>query len=114
MEERIAKAEKDIETIKADIKVLDKRIEKHGYEIDGLGESYKDLKLDLELIKQSSKYTEKNTEEIKETLKDLQVKRDEDHYIKPLERSSKLLWAVLGILIAFIVNIVLQGLFPGA
>lgn len=113
MEERIVAVEKDIEVLKENHSVLDKRITSHGKEIDALDRGMDSLRLDIELIKQSSKYTEENTREIKQTLKELSKMRHNDHFEIPLANNRKLMWIVISLIVAFIVGIILNNLFPG-
>lgn len=112
LEERIIEARKDIENIKDDIVSLKARVSKQGGEIDSLSSGFKDFRTDIALIKQATAYTETMLKEIKDDLKIIRKEREQDHYIKPLETSARLVWQVIGIAVALIVGYLMTSLFP--
>ena len=113
MEERVARIETDMESIKAKCTVHEKRLDKHGEEIDSLADNMGKLNLRLELIQQSSQYTADNVKEIKEDIKDLKKFRESDHYIEPLAEKKRITTQVITLVVAFLVGLLLKTLFPG-
>lgn len=68
----------------------------------------------LIVVEQNISSINANTTEIKNDLKDLARKREEDHYIKPIQKSEaykdKVVMAIVSSIIAFMLGIILPKL----
>lgn len=68
----------------------------------------------LIVVEQNISSINANTTEIKNDLKDLARKREEDHYIKPIQKSEaykdKVVMAIVSSIIAFMLGIILPRL----
>lgn len=101
------------------IRIHDKRIEKHGEEIDAIAKQDKENAVEMAIVKESLKRIEQNTESIKESVKKSDVKweqlkkqRDEDHLVQPKGQFDKYKEKVVMILIGVIVTFFITFLFP--
>ena len=104
--------EKEVHTLKEISRGHTDTLAQHGGKIEALSKDMGTLYTAIELIKTSSKYTEENTRDIKATLKKLEEQNHKDHYATPLENSRRLMWQVVTLVVAFMVGLLINDLFP--
>lgn len=104
---KVTKLESVVDTHDESLKTINKKI----IEIEN---NYDTIDRRLIVVEQNIANINNNTTEIKNDLKDLARKREEDHYIKPIERTAsykdKVVMAVITGVIAFILGIILPNL----
>ena len=117
--ERMIKLEKDVDTIKDDLKVVDDRLTKHGEEIDNLSKQQEKFSADLVIIRKDIESIDGGVKRVEATvnkavdkLDKLQENRINDHYTEPLKNYKNLTWKILGVIIGILVTFVMGALFP--
>lgn len=53
-----------------------------------------------------------DTKEIKEDIKDMKQKREEDHYVKPLQNIEKIKFQVIGVLVGIFISAFVGFIIP--
>lgn len=105
--EKVTKLESVVDTHDESLKSINQKLT----EIEN---NYDTIDRRLIVVEQNIANINNNTTEIKNDLKDLARKREEDHYIKPIERTAsykdKVVMAVITGVIAFILGIILPNL----
>lgn len=109
--------------IKDRFETLENQLEKTNIKVDGLEVRVNSTETSIQLINQNikilientseiKKMIDKNNSEIKSEIKDLVRKREEDHYVKPLQNIDKIKFQVLGILIGIFLSAFLGYIIP--
>ncbi len=102
---------------------IESLLEKTNIKVDGLEVRVNSTETSIQLINQNikilientseiKKMIDKNNSEIKSEIKDLVRKREEDHYVKPLQNIDKIKFQVLGILIGIFLSAFLGYIIP--
>ena len=91
---------------------MEERIGKLEHRVDKLEESYNKINTKMSLLDQSIKNIDTNIVGIFDEIKELRKMREQDHYVKPLDKTEKLRSQVIGIAIGFFVAAFLTYIFP--
>lgn len=91
---------------------MEDRIDKLENRVDALEEKYNDVNTTVKLLKQAIDNIDGNIVGIFAEIKELRKMREQDHYVKPLDKTEKLRSQVIGIAIGFFVAAFLAFLFP--
>lgn len=91
---------------------MDERIEKLENRVDKLEENYNNMNTKMSLLDQSIKNIDINIVGIFTEIKELRKMREQDHYVKPLDKTEKLRTQFIGVLIGFFVAAFLTFIFP--
>ena len=117
---RLSRVETEVEGIRDELGVVDRRLTAHGSEIDRLTERQNEMSLDLlairkdtESISSGVQRVEKTVSQTAEKLDALKEEKIEDHYRKPLANYEKIMWAIVLGVVTFILGLLLSSLFPG-
>ena len=118
-QERLVRAEKNIENLCENQSMIEKRVTNHGNEIDTLRSGQNKMEQDMALMKKDLEFMTRSTGNIENIINKVDGKldkmreqRDEDHLSKPLDFTRKITWQAVAIIIAFIVGVLLKNLFP--
>ena len=117
---RLSRVETEVEGIKDELGVVDRRLSAHGSEIDRLTERQNEMSLDLLAIRKDTESISSGVQRVEKTVSKTADKLDalreqkiDDHLRKPLAKYEKVAWAILLGVVAFILGILLSTLFPG-
>ncbi len=102
MEQEVMKKFEDIEC----------ELSKQSEKIEKIEDRVYSTETNIQLINVNIDNLMDNTNEIKADIKDLVKKREDDHFIKPLEKTEKLKYQVLYVLAGFLLSNLLIALFP--
>lgn len=109
--------------IKDRFEILENQLEKTNIKVDELEVRVNSTETSIQLINQNikilientseiKKMIDKNNSEIKSEIKELVRKREEDHYVKPLQNIDKIKFQVLGVLIGIFLSAFLGYIIP--
>lgn len=87
-------------------------LSKQSEKIEKIEDRVYSTETNIQLINANISNLMDNTNEIKADIKDLVKKREEDHFVKPLEKTEKLKYQVLYVLAGFLLSNLLIALFP--
>ena len=91
---------------------MEDRIDKLEHRVDVLEESYNKINTKMSLMEMSIKNIDTNIVGIFTEIKELRKMREQDHYVKPLDKTEKLRSQFIGVLIGFFVAAFLTFIFP--
>lgn len=91
---------------------MEDRIDKLEHRVDVLEENYNKINTKMSLMEMSIKNIDTNIIGIFTEIKELRKMREQDHYVKPLDKTEKLRMQFIGVLIGFFVAAFLAFLFP--
>lgn len=94
------------------ISTLEKRVDKHDEEIDLLKDRTSEMTTRLQVLDTKVTSMSEDVTDIKSDIKELIKKREEDHYIKPLDQSEKIKFQIIGVAIGVLISGFLAYLFP--
>lgn len=101
-----------MEGIEARIKNLEQSTQKHETSLESIDGRVHLLESNIKLLDTKLNILEANTNEIKADLKELIRLREKDHYIAPLEKSEKIKFQMVAVVIGMLVTYVVFSLFP--
>lgn len=101
-----------MDKIEARVENLEKITDKHAREIDILKERSHETSTRLQVLDTKVTSMSEDVLDIKKDIKDLIQKREEDHYIKPLDQSEKIKFQIIGVVIGVLISGFLAYLFP--
>ena len=101
-----------MDKIEARVENLEKIADKHGKEIDILKERSHETTTRLQVLDTKVTSMSEDVTDIKSDIKELIKKREEDHYIKPLDQSEKIKFQIIGVAIGVLISGFLAYLFP--
>lgn len=93
-------------------KDLECQIVKTNDKVDKISERVNGLETNIKLSDANIERLLENSNEIKEEIKELVRKREEDHFVKPLESTEKIKFQIFGVLLGFFLSSLLVTLFP--
>lgn len=88
-------------------KVQDKRLDKHGEEIDKLEKAFLTQEATSKLIQKDVENINRTTQKTEDKLDKVINQRNDDHYEKPLSRYSKIIETVVITVVGAIIGMVL-------
>ena len=112
MEERVSKLETEVINFDKRLCNTEKRLDSHGQEIDGINKVVNTLEKNMALLNLTVDTVLDNTKEIKTDLKEIRKLREDDHYIKPLDKNEKLKSQIVGVIIGILIAAFFTLLFP--
>ena len=117
---RLSRIETEVEGIKDELGVVDRRLSAHGMEIDKLAERQNEMSLDLIAIRKDTESISSGVQRVEKTviktadkLDDLKEQKIDDHLRRPLANHQKVMWTIILGIVAFILGALLSTLFPG-
>lgn len=93
-------------------KDLECQIVKTNDKVDKISERVNGLETNIKLSDANIERLLENSNEIKAEIKELVKKREEDHFVKPLESTEKIKFQIFGVLLGFFLSSLLVTLFP--
>lgn len=93
-------------------KDLECQIEKTNQKVDKISERVNNVETNIKLSDANIERLLENTNEIKSEIKEMNKKREEDHFVKPLETTEKIKFQVLGVIVGFLISGLVMTLFP--
>lgn len=87
-------------------------LSKQGEKIEKIEDRVYSTETNIKLINVNIDNLMENTNEIKKDIKELVKKREEDHFVKPLESTEKIKFQIFGVLLGFLLSSLLVALFP--
>lgn len=93
-------------------KDLECQIVKTNDKVDKIGVRVNELEMNVKLSDANIERLLENSNEIKAEIKELVRKREEDHFVKPLESTEKIKFQIFGVLLGFFLSSLLVTLFP--
>ena len=112
MEERVSKLETEVINFDKRLCNTEKRLDGHGQEIDGINKVVNTLEKNMALLNLTVDTVLDNTKEIKGDIKEIRKLREDDHYIKPLDKNEKLKSQIVGVIIGILIAAFFAFLFP--
>ena len=100
-----SKLEVMLSDVRKDVEALEKKV-------NNQQEDFSKFKTDFAVIAFKLTNFEGLLLEIKSDVKGLSNRRDEDHYVRPLERSERLAWLAIATIVGILLTILMQELFP--
>lgn len=88
------------------------RIDKLEDRVSTLEDSYNTINVRTTILENSLMKIDKNIDAIFTEIKEIRKLREDDHFIKPLDKTEKLKSQFLGVLIGFFVAAFLTYIFP--
>ena len=109
--------------IKDRFETIENQLEKTNVKIEDLENRINGAETSIQLINQNINILIENTSEIKEMInknnsemkseiKDLARKREEDHFVKPLQNMEKIKFQVIGVLVGIFLSAFLGYIIP--
>lgn len=100
-----SKLEVMLSDVRKDVEALEKKV-------NNQQEDFNQFKTDFAVIAFKLTNFEGLLLEIKSDVKGLSNRRDEDHYVRPLERSERLAWLAIATIVGILLTVLMQQLFP--
>lgn len=100
-----SKLEVMLSDVRKDVEALEKKVNTQQ-------EDFSKFKTDFAVIAFKLTNFEALLLEIKSDVKGLSNRRDEDHYVRPLERSERLAWLAIATIVGIVLTVLMQTLFP--
>lgn len=101
----------DIE-INNKFKDIECQLERQNTKIDKIEERVYNAETAIKLINTNITYLIKNTDDIKNDIKELKQKREDDHYVKPLENVEKIKFQAIGIIMGILLSAFVGFVLP--
>ena len=123
MEQSITRLESRVDNLEVDVKNLCDKVDNHEYRLSEVEKANLIMANDLSHIRDKlteiSQDIKNNNEHLKQDIKDLRTKREEDHYVKPLSKHEArneqfykwIVGGVIGALIGALMTALLSGGF---